>query len=97
LRAREGILKLYFNGINIDKISKLLSVGVLGRKRRLVPTRWAIIATDKIISDFIIYKIKNNETIDKIEVYLLEHKRNLFLAILFPEKWSFEGLNHFSR
>jgi len=90
MKAREGIVKLYSFGLEVEKIAKILSIGGIGRKRRLVPTRWSITATDKIISDELIGEIKTFDTIDKIEVYVRKFNRNLFIAILLPRKWSFE-------
>ena len=51
-RAIEAINYLYEEGIEISKISKILSLGMIGIKknRKLVPTKWSISAIDQIIS-----------------------------------------------
>lgn len=90
MKAVEGILRLYKAGLDVEKISRILSVGALGHFRKLVPTRWSITAVDKSISDFLIEKIKTYDTIDKVEVYFRKFQRNLFVAILIPKEWSFE-------
>ncbi len=90
LKSTEGIIHLYKSGIDVERISRILSIGNMGIKRKLVPTRWSITAVDKIISDNLVNEIKKYETIDKIEVYVREFNRNLFVAILIPSKWSFE-------
>jgi len=50
LKAQDAVLTLYNSGIEISKIQKCFSVGMFGKKRRLVPTKWSITATDDIIS-----------------------------------------------
>ncbi|MEE8255423.1 MAG: hypothetical protein V3R12_01065, partial [Nitrosopumilaceae archaeon] len=51
LKAQDAVLKLYNSGIEISQIQKCFSIGMLGKKRKLVPTRWSITATDDIISN----------------------------------------------
>jgi len=52
LRADEGIVNLYQGGVEVSRIHRVLSMGMLGlqKNRRLVPTRWSISATDDVIS-----------------------------------------------
>ena len=50
LKAQDAVLTLYNKGIEISKIQKCFSVGMLGKKRKIVPTKWSITATDDIIS-----------------------------------------------
>ena len=42
--SSDAMFDLYNNGISINQISKILSIGMMGRKRyrKLVPTRWSI-------------------------------------------------------
>lgn len=90
LKAMDGIIELYNNNIDVEDIARLLSVGMLGVKRKLVPTRWSITAVDTTVSNYLVEKIKQYDTIDKVEVYVRSFKKNLFIAILIPQKWSFE-------
>ncbi|MEM1578068.1 MAG: Nre family DNA repair protein [Archaeoglobaceae archaeon] len=90
LVAVEAIKMLYEEGIPVSHIQKLLSAGALGRKRKLVPTRWAITAVDDTISKVIMKKVKGFEILDSYRVFMLNEKRNLFMAILLPRHWSFE-------
>jgi hypothetical protein len=46
LKAEDAVLQLYNSGIEISKIQKCFSIGMFGKKRKLVPTRWSITATD---------------------------------------------------
>ncbi|AHC51436.1 hypothetical protein SUSAZ_05345 [Sulfolobus acidocaldarius SUSAZ] len=90
LKSRDAVMTLYNNKVEVNIISRLLSVGVLGVKRKLVPTRWSITAVDKVVSDSLIEEIKHFETVDKIEVYVRRHMKNLFAGILIPGNWAFE-------
>jgi hypothetical protein len=92
LKASEGVIGLYRKGMGINGISKALSAGSLGtgKKRRIVPTRWSITATDKSISDSLVDEIKDYKEIDSFEVYVRKTEGNLFVAILAPGQWMFE-------
>lgn len=92
LDAREAVLTLYRSGFDMGYISRALSVGALGtrRRRRLVPTRWAITAVDKIVSDHLVEKIKEFDTVDGYYLYLRRAPGNLFLVILAPSRWAYE-------
>ncbi|MGH9985007.1 MAG: hypothetical protein ACRD8W_13745, partial [Nitrososphaeraceae archaeon] len=59
LRAAEAIVDLFHQEVEVSRIHRVLSVGMLGlqKNRRLVPTRWSISATDDIISVSLIKNI----------------------------------------
>ena len=63
MKAQDAVLKLYNSGIEISKIQKCFSIGMLGKKRKLVPTKWSITATDDIISNSSISCIKSLDII----------------------------------
>jgi hypothetical protein len=93
VKATDAIIDLYNNGIEISQISKVLSLGMLGRKnkRHLVPTRWSISATDDIISSYLVKKIDSFQSIDKFEVIKYNHFSNYYSIIFIPsDAWSFE-------
>ncbi len=92
LKASDGVIGLYRKGMGINGISKALSAGSLGtgKKRRIVPTRWSITATDKSISDSLVDEIKEYREIDRFEVYVRKTEGNLFIAVLAPGQWMFE-------
>ena len=60
--SNDAMMDLYNNGVSISQISKVLSVGMIGRKsaRKLVPTKWSISATDQTISANLIRIIQAN-------------------------------------
>ena len=90
LKAVDAVLNLYNSGIEISKIQKCFSIGMLGKQRKLVPTRWSITATDDIISKSLVSQILEYELIDSCRVFSYDHLGNLFSVILFPHRWVFE-------
>ena len=92
LKAQDAVLTLYNSGIEISKIQKCFSVGMLGKKRKLVPTKWSITATDDIISKSLVSEILEFDLIDSCRVFSHDHLGNMFSVILFPHRWIFEML-----
>jgi hypothetical protein len=90
LNAQDAVLNLYNSGIEISKIQKCFSIGMLGQKRKLVPTKWSITATDDIICKSLTDDILNNNVIDSHRVFSYEHLGNVFTVVLFPHRWVFE-------
>ena len=90
LKAENAIMKLYNTGIDITKIQKCLSIGMLGQNRKLVPTKWSITATDDVISKSLMRQVLDFDIIDSCYVFSYEHLGNLFSIILFPHRWIFE-------
>ncbi len=90
LKASEAIYILYREGVGVEKISSILSVGALGRSRRLVPTRWSITAVDSLVSEKLVDEIRNFPEINEYRVFIREVRGNLFIGILAPLKWMFE-------
>src|SRR5688500_705318 len=66
LRAADAIVDLFQQEVEVSRIHRVLSVGMLGlqKNRRLVPTRWSISATDNIISVSLIKSIVSYAQID---------------------------------
>lgn len=92
LGANEAIWELYRSGIDVHVISRLMSVGAIGRgrARRLVPTRWSITAVDEQVSSRLINEVKGFPEIDEYRVYVRSVMSNLFVGILIPHTWLYE-------
>ncbi|WP_241761833.1 Nre family DNA repair protein [Thermoplasma acidophilum] len=92
MKAKDAVMKLYENGIDIERISQSLSVGIMGegKNRKIVPTRWSITAVDSMISDDLIEEAKQRPTIDKFLAYRMRVNGNYFMAILTPSNWIYE-------
>ena len=92
-RAKEVINYLYEEGIEISRISKILSLGMIGIKknRKLVPTKWSISAIDQTISLNLIKKTETFQSLDQIRIYKYVHFGNYYSIVLIPDElWSFE-------
>ena len=90
LLAQDSVLDLYNKGIEITRIQKCFSIGMFGKQRKLVPTRWSITATDDIISKSLISEIMEFDLIDSCRVFSYDHIGNFFSVIIFPSRWMFE-------
>ncbi|MCV0366846.1 MAG: Nre family DNA repair protein [Nitrosopumilus sp.] len=90
MKAQDAVLNLYNSGIEISKIQKCFSIGMLGQKRKLVPTKWSITATDDIISKSLVDEILDYSIIDSCKIFSYEHLGNIFVIVLFPHRWIYE-------
>ena len=90
LKAQDAVLNLYNSGIDISKIQKCFSIGMLGQKRKLVPTKWSITATDDIICKSLTDDVLNYSLIDSHRIFSYEHLGNIFTIVLFPHRWVYE-------
>jgi DNA repair protein NreA len=93
LPANQAIIGLYQRGIEVSRIQRVLSMGMLGRhkNRKLVPTRWSVSATDDVISSVLVYHIQSYPMINLFEAYKYSHMSNYYSIILIPnDVWNFE-------
>ncbi len=91
LKANDAVKALFKSGIDENFLSKLLSVGMIGvkKRRKLVPTRWSITAVDDNLGKDLIRQIKDYNEADYLAFYRW-HLGNYYLVLMFPEKWSYE-------
>lgn len=99
LLATEAITELNSSDIGEAHLTRLLSGGLLGHeeRRRMVPTRWAITATDDILGKQVWGRVRDFPTIDKVEVYQATYLDNHFYVMLTPEYWAFHMLEVWMR
>ena len=90
LKAQDAVMTLYNSGIEISKIQKCFSIGMMGQKRKLVPTKWSITATDDIISKSLTGEVLDYGLIDSYKIFSYEHLGNSFSVVLFPHRWIYE-------
>jgi hypothetical protein len=90
LKAQDAVLNLYNSGIDVSKIQKCFSIGMLGQKRKLVPTKWSITATDDIISKSLADEVLDYSLIDSCKIFSYSHLGNVFSVVLFPHRWIYE-------
>jgi len=93
-KAKNALIELYQAKIQTSNIIKMLSAGLLGQgaKRKLVPTRWAITATDDTLSKFLLERIKRYPEISQFLLFSSEYLGNHYEFLLLPDKFSFEVL-----
>jgi len=94
LKADDAIEELYSSGVTVNQAQRVLSAGMLGlrRRRRLVPSRWAITATDDIIGKRLRTRVKRYPEIGRYEVFQSHYLDNHFYIILIPSSWMFEQI-----
>ena len=97
IKASDAIVELYGYGLNVDYLQRLLSSGVLGKERKMVPTRWSITAVDDTIAKFLLKDIRLYETIDKVEYYTNSFMGNEFHILLIPGIWEYEMIETWMR
>jgi hypothetical protein len=90
LRASIAINELYSSGIDTSQITKILSVGLLGSEKKLVPTRWSITATDDTISKNLLKNIREYKEIGEYFVFYNDYIGNHYEILMIPREWSFE-------
>lgn len=90
LKAEEALLKLYNQNLPTSYLIKLLSVSLLGIKKKLVPTRWSITAVDSILSKNLLKSIRTYPVINEYRLFHAEYLGNHYEILLLPQLWSFE-------
>jgi len=92
VKANIAIKELYESKIQVSNIIKVLSAGLLGKKisRKLVPTRWAITATDDTISKLLLDKIRYYQETSEILLFHGDYVGNHYEFLLLPDKFAFD-------
>lgn len=92
VRARNAMIELYSRGVSIYDIIRALSVGALGRsiERRLVPSRWAITATDYTLSEHLRKRMLEMRELGEILLYHISYLHNSFTLLLLPGPYNLE-------
>ncbi|MBS3090683.1 hypothetical protein J4433_02845 [Candidatus Pacearchaeota archaeon] len=92
IKATGAIHELYKSSITVSNIIKILSAGLLGLKtqRKLVPSRWAITATDDSISKMLLEKVKAYPFISEFLLFHAEYLGNHYEILLMPSQFEFE-------
>ncbi len=87
-----AVRELYEAGVSQHYITRLLTVGLLGRKidRRLVPTRWGITAVDSMIGDYFLEKVRDFPELGEILLYSNSYLDNHYHVLLLPGSYAFE-------
>ncbi|MCC7555383.1 MAG: hypothetical protein KO254_04585 [Methanoculleus marisnigri] len=92
LGATDACEILNASGTDVYRITQLLTAGLLGseKKRRVVPTRWAITAVDDTVSKQLKKKIARYPPLSGTEVFSAALYGNHIVCLLVPGDWKFE-------
>ena len=93
MKAVDSALSLYSIDVDVYKITTILSSGALGMegRKKLVPTRWSITATDDMVAKNLIEKVKDFPSVNEFQVYEFEYLSNHFCILAMPGNWEFEN------
>jgi hypothetical protein len=90
LPAGEACGILHHSGIDVYRITPLFTAGLLGRKRRIVPTRWAITAVDDSVSAEQKRVVSRFPHVQEVRLHYAELFGNRIAVILIPGDWRYE-------
>ncbi len=95
--ATDACVALSESAIDVYQISKLMTAGLLGKRRRFVPTRWAITAVDDTLSIHLKKEIARYPPIEEIRLFTGEIFGNRIICILVPGDWKYEMIECWGR
>ncbi|MFW9929737.1 MAG: hypothetical protein ACFFD1_10130 [Candidatus Thorarchaeota archaeon] len=95
--ATDTVIYLKKSNESQTSITRAFSSGIfgLGKKRKLVPTRWAITAVDSMLGIHYWKNIINFPFITDFRVFEVTYLANKFLILMFPESWGYELIEAF--
>jgi hypothetical protein len=88
--ATSAAIALNSDGVDVYQIAKLMTAGLLGKRRKFVPTRWAITAVDDTLSKGLKKEIARFAPLEEILVFSGEIYGNRIVTILLPGDWKYE-------
>ncbi len=90
--AATAMWEMYRRDVDPYQLERIMSAGMVGQaaNRRLVPTRWAITATDDTLGKPLIDGVHDLPSIDKPTIHSATHFGNRFHILLLPGPWGFE-------
>jgi hypothetical protein len=93
-KAVSGVMDLFYGGVRQEQITRLLSVGILGqrKKRKLVPTKWSITAIDDIVGRRLHKRVLRYPSINDFQVSIDQALGNTVAILFYPSGWQFEAL-----
>ena len=93
LNASSAVKKLYTTDATVTQISRILSAGLLGlkKKRKFVPTRWSITAVDDMTGNYLRRRIQDYPEIQDYQVFHNSYLDNDFWVLFIPRReWHFD-------
>jgi len=90
LSAGEACISLHQSGIDVYRITPLFTAGLLGKRRKIVPTRWAITAVDDSVSTAQKKAVSRCQEVSEVRLHYAELFGNRIAVILLPGDWRYE-------
>ncbi len=97
LGATDACVTLMESDIDVYQTAKLMTAGLLGRRRHFVPTRWAITAVDDILSVRMKKAIAAFHPLEEIQLFSTELFGNRIVCILVPGDWKYEMIEKWGK
>ncbi len=94
LKVSEALPEL-MERFEYNYIQKILSAGILGKERKMVPTKWSITATDDMLAKEMLKTVRGNPQINEYRIYSNNYLYNHFEVLLLPGAWEFEQFESF--
>lgn len=88
--AKDAITELNSSNISQEHITRLLSIGLLGKERKLVPTRWSITAVDDMLGKELLQKVRDHPQVSDIMLFSGGAFGNHFEILFIPRVFSYE-------
>jgi DNA repair protein NreA len=95
--ATDAAIALNRDGVDVYQIVKLMTAGLLGKRRKFVPTRWAITAVDDTLSNGLKKEIARFAPLEEIQVFSGELYGNRIVTLLLPGDWKYEMIEVWGR
>ncbi|AKG90878.1 hypothetical protein GAH_01844 [Geoglobus ahangari] len=90
IKAVQAVRMLHDHGFSTSYIQRVMSVGMLGIEKKLVPTRWSITAVHDIIAESLKREIADFPEVGEVLLFSYEHYGNHFEVILYPSSYFFQ-------
>ncbi len=90
LKATDAVRTLYGEGVDVYHITQLLTSGLLGIRRKAVPTRWGITAVDDMLGSALKQTAARLPPLEEFMVFSATIYGNQITCILAPGAWHYE-------
>ncbi|MDD1651687.1 MAG: hypothetical protein LUO86_01465 [Methanomicrobiales archaeon] len=97
LGAGDACALLHRDGVDVYRIARLFTAGLLGRRRRMVPTRWAITAVDDSVFRGLHRALSTAPSLETALLHEATLYGNRILVLLAPGPWRFEMVEVWGR
>ena len=88
--AKDAVTELLKSDVSTEHITRLFSIGLLGKERKIVPTRWSITAVDDMAGKELADRIRDFPWASDIKLFSGTHFGNHFEVLILPRAYSFE-------